>query len=351
MLKVEHEKWNQNVAELLDHAIHEEHPRVRERYFALYLIANGTSANRLAGDFGHDRDTLSDWCHLYNQQGPDALKPVWPGKEPELTPDEFAVLEQALDQHPREVGFKQGKWTGKLVAAFVKREFHKDVVQETGIHYLHRLNKSLQRPRKRFRKADPQAQREFAQELEETERCRARHSVTAYLDEAQIWLDVRPSLTWSTIGEPAEVDSFSPGKKKILFFGCVLRPLGKVITQLVPVFNGDTTITFLHKLRDRLKGYRIDLVWDGASYHKRADVRDTLAQLNIHDHPLPGYSPKMNADEYFNRWTKEVLSDNTAWQDVNQLKRAFTGFVASLAKRPQEVLQRCKPDMLGFHVQ
>lgn len=351
MLKVDHQKWQQSVSDLLDHALHEDHPRVRERYLALYLIAKGQSASHVAEEFGHFHNAVTGWCHTYNDQGPEALKPVWPGREPELTPEEFERLNQALDKPPRDSGYKQGVWTGKLVSDFVARTFGKEIQPDTGIDYLHRLNKSRKRPRKRFMKADGKAQQEFAEALVQIETMRWGHSTTAYVDEAQIWMDVRPALSWSTIGEPAEVPSFSPGKKKILYFACVMRPQGKVISQLVKVFNGETTAEFLHKLRRRLKGYRIDLVWDGAPYHKGARIQQALSELNIHEHRLPPYSPEMNAEEPLNRWAKENLSNNTPWQDLNQLKHAFNGFILSLYHRTQEVLQRCKPDMLHFQTQ
>jgi len=57
-----------------------------------------------------------------------------------------------------------------------------------------------------------------------------------------------------------------------------------------------------------------------------------------------------HADEYFIRWAKEVISNNTCWEDKRSLQRAFAGFSLSLLKRPQLVLQRCVPDMFGFHV-
>jgi hypothetical protein len=58
----------------------------------------------------------------------------------------------------------------------------------------------------------------------------------------------------------------------------------------------------------------------------------------------------MNAAEYFIRWAKEVLSYNFCWDDLVSLKYSFRGFVASLARKFDEVLKRCKPEMLGFNV-
>jgi len=69
---------------------------------------------------------------------------------------------------------------------------------------------------------------------------------------------------WCLKGKRAEVDSFSPGKKKLCFYVAVVRPLGRVITLVVDWFNQRNTARFLEKIRRKLRGYRIDLVWDSA---------------------------------------------------------------------------------------
>jgi len=350
MLKVEYDRWGQSLSDLLGCAIHAEHHRVRERYFALYLLAQGKDAKDIAPDIGKNRIAVANWCHLYNEQGPEALHPDWAGTHPDLSEDEFVQLKQALLKHPRESGFSQGVWTGKLVSEFVKKTFGKSISLYTGINYMHRLGLSRKRPRKKLKKGDPKAQKKFAKELQTIEDTRCKHSVTAYVDEGQIWQDAKLAMMWAPIGEPAEIPSSSPGKKKILFFSAVCRPLGLVITNLVEKFNSLTTISFLERVRKRLKGFRIDLVWDNARYHLSKSVNLALSKLHFHEHRLPPYSPMMNADEYFIRWAKEVISNNTCWEDKRSLQRAFAGFSLSLLKRPQLVLQRCVPDMFGFHV-
>jgi len=350
MLKVKYERWEQSLSDLLDCAIHEEHPRVRERYFALYLLAQGKDAKDIAPDIGKNRIAVANWCHLYNEQGPEALHPDWAGTHPDLDENEFEQLKQALLKHPRESGLNQGTWTGKLVSEFIKKAFGKTISLYTGINYIHRLGFSRKRPRKKLKKGDPKAQKKFAKELQEIEKNRCPHSVTVYADEGQIWQDAKPALMWAPIGEPAEIPSSSPGKKKIGFMSAVCRPIGLVITKLTEKFNSSTTIDFIQRIRKRLAGYRIDLVWDNASYHLSKSVGLVIKNLNIHEHRLPPYSPMMNADEYFIRWTKEILSNNTCWENKRALQLAFAGFSLSLLKRPQLVMQRCVPEMFGFHI-
>src|SRR3954463_10499181 len=49
------------------------HARTRERALALYEIAQGSCATRVAGRTGRHPQTVMGWVHAYNAQGPDAL--------------------------------------------------------------------------------------------------------------------------------------------------------------------------------------------------------------------------------------------------------------------------------------
>ena len=50
------------------------HPRTRERFLALYLIASGrTNATRWAATIGRENESVMNWVHTYNEAGPDAV--------------------------------------------------------------------------------------------------------------------------------------------------------------------------------------------------------------------------------------------------------------------------------------
>lgn len=49
------------------------HPRTRERYWALYEVAQDLSATVVAEGGGRNPQTVMKWVHRYNAQGPEAL--------------------------------------------------------------------------------------------------------------------------------------------------------------------------------------------------------------------------------------------------------------------------------------
>jgi transposase len=74
MIQVEMAKWQQTVEDLRLASLHEAHPRSRERFQALYLIASGQfNATTCAAHIGRQDETVLGWVHRYNAQGPDAL--------------------------------------------------------------------------------------------------------------------------------------------------------------------------------------------------------------------------------------------------------------------------------------
>jgi transposase len=74
MVGVECARWGQAPEDLRRASVEAPHPRSRERFQALYLIASGRfSATSCAVHIGRQDETVLDWVHRYNAQGPDAL--------------------------------------------------------------------------------------------------------------------------------------------------------------------------------------------------------------------------------------------------------------------------------------
>jgi hypothetical protein len=74
MIKVEMARWGQTLEDLRLASLGEAHPRSRERFQALYLIASGQfNATTCAAHIGRQDETVLRWVHLYNRHGPAAL--------------------------------------------------------------------------------------------------------------------------------------------------------------------------------------------------------------------------------------------------------------------------------------
>jgi hypothetical protein len=73
MLRVDHDRWGQTQTDLREMALNAGHARSRERFLALYDMAEGACATQVAARTGRHRQTVMGWLHAYNEHGPEAL--------------------------------------------------------------------------------------------------------------------------------------------------------------------------------------------------------------------------------------------------------------------------------------
>lgn len=74
MVRPDLTKWGQSLSDLRRLSLEADHPRSRERFLALYMIASGqTSATPWARKNERTKETVLSWVHLYNQAGPEGV--------------------------------------------------------------------------------------------------------------------------------------------------------------------------------------------------------------------------------------------------------------------------------------
>jgi transposase len=96
MLIVNYAKWGHKLSDLRMFAQDAPHHRTRERFLALYDIARGKSATRVARLIGRNDETVHGWVHQYNKRGTQALiyrrtggRPPFVRRSPQRLPTSF----------------------------------------------------------------------------------------------------------------------------------------------------------------------------------------------------------------------------------------------------------------------
>jgi Homeodomain-like domain len=92
VLRVDHGRWDQTVADLRHLALTAAHPRSRERVLALHEIAQGSCATAVAERTGRRAQTVMGWLHAYNEHGPEALTYQRTGGRPPFVPTSLPRL-------------------------------------------------------------------------------------------------------------------------------------------------------------------------------------------------------------------------------------------------------------------
>ncbi len=73
MLRVDCARWGQTPEDLRPLATGAPHRRTRERFLALYEVAQGSCATRIAARTRRHPQTVMEWVHRYDEGGPEAL--------------------------------------------------------------------------------------------------------------------------------------------------------------------------------------------------------------------------------------------------------------------------------------
>ena len=213
MLKL-NSKWGETPESLLRKSIEGGHLRLRERFLALSMIASGHSGTYVAQYLGRNRNTIAKWVDHFNQRGPEGLLPNFkgnPGKA--LSEEELLQLKEVIRKPPRQVGFKTGRWSGKLGASYIQRVFNKKISPRTALRYMKDLGFRKKLPRKHFNKADPDQQKQFAQGLTLLEQKRSPHTQSDSLGRS------RPNLVCT----PAEMDVVPQSRRSFRGFHFPLK--------------------------------------------------------------------------------------------------------------------------------
>lgn len=213
------------------------------------------------------------------------------------------------------------------------------------LRWLHRLDFTWKRPKKRLIKADAKKRATFVQEYVHLTAATPSGAKHWFVDEAHFRADADLRGKWVQRGQPALVDSTSPRRaEKVTYYSAVCLETGEVEAMALDGYSStEASVTFLQQLR---ANYREPLVvfWDNSPTHGGDALRAYLRtpDLRIHLVRLPAYSPDFNADEVIWDWARAEVTANTCLGTKAAVRERVDGFFASLQGRKEEVKRRCR---------
>ena len=180
-------------------------PRERERWHAIWLLAQGWTASSTAQALGRDPNTIGRWAAAFGEA-------------------QRATLKEAVQELPEAAGIGMANWNWKGGHQFVRERSGITLSRRGCLNYLHRLGFVLKRPKKRLVKAD-ERKREcvVAEYAAPTQEVRLTGGKIFFADEAHFRADAELRSKWVLKGELALVDSISPrrGEKASYYSGGV----------------------------------------------------------------------------------------------------------------------------------
>lgn len=241
----------------------------------------------------------------------------------------------ASSQQPR-------RWTLRGLQQWVESRWGLWYSTEALRQVLKRQGWSWKKARKLLSRANPLARFVFLQRLEELlSAAKQGRVVLAFIDEAHIHCDCDLGYGWGLRGQPLHVHSTTPGLSfKSSFYGLYLVPLGRVEVWSAKQADTERTCEVLRRLRQEYPDHELVVVWDGAAYHRSAEVRKQADELGIELVPLPGYSPDLMPVEALWRWLRQQVTGNYCHRSVAELLERVAAWVWSINQEPDLITAR-----------
>jgi transposase len=316
-------------------------PHVRERILILLLQNDGKTQQEIAQFLGCSPRTVAYWCV---HGDPDQLESLHNKREQEsyrkATPEYIKLLLETIERSPKELDYEFGRWTGERLATYL--------LESTGIQL---SGSQIRRILKRKKYSYIWAKYSLEDLQNPKDRAEFKEKLAKYLAIAkeepeyfQIWfwdetgfsLRAIRRKSWGQRGQRKKV-SGQRRRGRVNVMGGVRESDRKRVCFFIKKGDADTfyeQLNQLHKFvkkewiergnqeKDFLdKGLKIIIVLDNASYHKRLDIREKIAQElpNIVLEVLPAYSPDLNIIELVWYSCKEYIA-HRLFNSVEELR-------------------------------
>ncbi len=103
--------------------------------------------------------------------------------------------------------------------------------------------------------------------------------VVLYVDECHLLWDDARGYVWGPAGQRIAVE-MTNFRQRQTYYGAIDQSNGEVTVAPSAAGNGEHTVAFVQLLRQKYAGKRLVLLWDGATYHKGAEMQVYLQSVN-----------------------------------------------------------------------
>ena len=319
----------------------EENGEIRERILILLLLNDGKTQKEIAKFIGCSQNKICFWCVHGDPDNLESFKDdKMKGNHHKATEKYIEILLETIDKSPQELGYEFGRWSAKRLATYLE--------EVTGIKlsgsqvwriiskkkYVYLWSKySLEH------KQDPEKRKVFKEKLEEylrIEKESPNRLQVWFWDESGFSLRVIKRKTWCKKGQRKKVRG-DRRKGRVNVMGAIRYSDKKRFVEFLSKSNSNSFYKVLKLFYQDLisewveagnnredfteKGFKIVIVLDNASFHKKQDYIQIIKteMPNIHLEYLPEYSPDYNLIELVWHSAKEYIA-NRLFKSIEELE-------------------------------
>ena len=103
--------------------------------------------------------------------------------------------------------------------------------------------------------------------------------IVYFVDECHVLGDTAVGYGWAPSNQRVTV-IVQNNHDRQTYFGALQMLTGELVLADYPTANGDTTVAFMHRLRNKHPGKQLLILWDNVSYHYQGDMKEFLVDVN-----------------------------------------------------------------------
>ena len=317
--------------------------RICDRIKAVLLASEDWSASMIAQALRIHETSVNR--HIQDYQNEERLKTKNGGSTGYLSQCESEYLVAYLEENTFAFAHQ--------IIAYVTENFGKTFTVP-GIHnWLHQHGFSYKKSKGTPHKFDPEKQVEFIKKY------KALKSETEKSEEEILFMDaVHPTQAtklacgWIKKGTDKIIETTGSRTRINIIGALALNNIAKTITEQYETINSANVVDFMNKIRQHYPfSTTLNLIMDGAAYHRSAEVKAAAKRLNINIHYLPPYSPNLNPIERLWKVMNEYARNNVYFPTAKDFRAGISKFFsttlpqigASLVTRITDNFQVLKP--------
>lgn len=136
--------------------------RYDHRLHGVLLVSQGLDCYQVARWLGQSPTTVQRWVHRFEHRGLGGLEEgERSGRPRQLSEAQLARVGRNLRRSPRQLGYSQNLWDGKLLAHHLARAYDVQLGPRQCQRLFHQLRFRLRKPRPVIAQADPAAQTRY----------------------------------------------------------------------------------------------------------------------------------------------------------------------------------------------
>jgi transposase len=241
--------------------------------------------------------------------------------------------------------------TCEAICELVKKRFAVTYTAEGMCDLLHRIGFVYKKTKQIPMKVDEAAQLEFIEQFEKMQAAKEADEVHYFIDAVHPCLNSETSYGWIEKGEEQQVLSNS-GRTRMNILGA-LNPneVSDILTKEYKTIDSEAAQDFLQELGKRNPtAKKIKVFIDNASYFKKLEKDDLIADKRIEIVWLPTYAPNLNLIERLWRFMKKKVLKNKFYGTAKGFREKVEEFFAKITdyKTELETLLTCNFGVIKF---